>query len=314
MKAARIHNFGDAEVIRVEEASRPRPSSKQILVKVAASSLNHIDLSLRQGEMKALTRFQLPKTLGFDLTGEVVECGSAVTSFWTGDRVAAMTGLAAGAAAEYCCVDQDNAVRLPDGIDWVDGAATLLAGSTALQAQRGIAHLREGQRVLINGASGGVGGYGVQLAKRAGARVTAVCRESHFEHVVALGADATIDYQKQPLEEIGEKFDVIFDAAAKLGMEQAKSLAHNGGRVVTTRAEPRQVVESLVERFRGSFKMSFMMVKPRPNDMALLLRFLQAGELKPCVVRTFDLEQIAEAHRYLENESVAGKVVVRCSG
>lgn len=122
MKAARIHGFGGPEVIRLEEIARPSPKETQILIKVAASSLNHIDLSLRAGVGKFLTQFQLPKTLGFDLVGEIAECGPGVTAFLPGERVAGMTGLAAGGAAEYCCIDQSKATLLPGSIGWAEAA------------------------------------------------------------------------------------------------------------------------------------------------------------------------------------------------
>ncbi|CAN5280160.1 NAD(P)-dependent alcohol dehydrogenase [soil metagenome] len=310
MKAARIHDFGGPEAIRIEEVERPRPKERQILIKVGASSLNHIDLSLRSGEMKVLTRFQLPKTLGFDLAGEVVECGVGVTSFLPGDRVAGMTGLGAGAAADFCCIEQNQATLVPGGVAWAEAAALPLAGATALQCLRGLAHLRAGQRVLINGASGCVGGFGVQLAKLFGAHVTAVCRECHFGHVRALGADATLDYQRDSLTDPGERYDVVFDAAATLEIGQLKALVHHGGHFVTTRPEPKQVVEGLIERFRGGVQMHFVLTRSRPGDFAFLLRLLEDGRLKPCVAQTFALAECADAHRYLESESMAGKVVL----
>ena len=310
MKAVRIHEFGDPDVIRIDDIDRPRPREKQILVKVAGSSVNPVDLSLRSGEMKLIAQFQLPKTLGFELAGEIVECGSGVTSFLPGDRVVAMTGMAASAAAEYCCVDQENATLLPDELAWPEAAAVPLAGATALQALRGIAHLRKGQRLLINGASGGVGSYAVQIAKLLEAHVTAVCSEERFDHVRQLGADETFDYKTQDLSELGEKFDIVFDAAAKLSVDKIKGLVHHGGHAVTTRPAPKQVVESLVERLRGSFKLSFMMVRPRAGDIALLMRLLKEGRLQPCLAKTFPLEQAADAHRHLEDESVPGKIVL----
>ena len=310
MKAARIHQFGGPEVIQIDHIERPRPKGSQILLKVGASSLNHIDLSLRSGELKFLTQFQMPKTIGFDVAGEIVECGPAVTGFLPGERVAAMTGLAAGGAAEYCCVEQESAARVPDGVGWADAAAIPLAAATALQALRGLGNLRQGQRVLINGASGGVGGFAVQLAKLFGADITAVCRESHFDYVRALGADAVMDYQKDSLAGLGEKFDIVFDAAAKLETEQVKALVRHGGHVVTTRAEPRKIMESFVERFRGTFQTHFMLTKPRGGDFAFLLGLVEQGRLKPCVAKTFPLTETAEAHRYFETQSVAGKVIL----
>jgi NADPH:quinone reductase-like Zn-dependent oxidoreductase len=309
MKAAQIRSFGGPEVIQMEEVPRPRPGPNEVVVRVGASSINHIDSSVRAGELKLLTQFQLPKTLGFDLAGEIVECGSGVTAFLPGERVAGMTGFGAG-SAEYCSVDQSQLTVLPPRIEWADAAALPLAGATALQALRELAKLRAGQRILINGAAGGVGSFAVQLARIFGAKTTAVCRAAHFDHVRNLGADETVDYQAQPLTELGERYDVIFDAAAKLDTDQIKRLVHHGGHVVTTRPEPKQVIESLVERVRGAFHLHFILTKPRGGDFALLLRLWDQERLKACVVRSFPLIEAAEAHRFFDNESIAGKVVI----
>lgn len=310
MKAARIHGFGGSEVVRVDDLPPPRPNEKQVLVKVGATSLNHIDLSLRRGELKVVTAFQLPRSFGFDVAGEVVECGAGVTGFLPGDRVAGMCGFAAGGAAEFCCVRQSRLARLPDGIDFPQAAAVPLAGATALQALRGLAHLRKNQSVLINGASGGVGSFAVQLAKLFGAEVTATCRPDFFAYVRSLGADAAVDYQPESLAGLGRRFDVVFDAAAKLGIDQSKALVEHGGHIVTTRPEPNQLVKSLLERLRGAFRMHFILAKPRGGDFAFLFRLMEEGRLKPCVSKTFPLAEAAEAHRYFEEESVAGKVVL----
>ncbi len=277
---------------------------------VAASSLNHIDLSVRAGELKMLTRFKMPRTLGFDVAGEVMACGAGVTSFLPGDRVAGMTGLSSGGAAEFCCIRQSQVARVPDEVTLVDAAAVPLAGATALQALRGFGHLRGNQRVLINGAAGGVGSYAVQLARIIGAHVTAVCRSDHFDYVRALGANQCIDYQSDPLTSAAEKFDVVFAAAAKLNVVQLKALVHHGGHFVTTRPGANQLVESLIGFLRGAVHLHFILTKPRSGDFALLLRLLADGRLMPCIARSFPLEEAGAAHRFFETESVAGKVML----
>jgi len=310
MKAARIHSFGDPEVILIDEIPPPQPKENQVLLKVAASSLNHIDLSIRAGEMKLLTQFKMPRTLGFDVAGEVMACGAGVTSFLPGDRVAGMTGLSSGGAAEFCCIRQSQVTRVPDAVSLLDAAAVPLAGATALQALRGFAHLRANQRVLINGAAGGVGSYAVQIAKIIGAHVTAVCRSEHFDHIRALGADHCIDYQNDSLTFAPEKYDVVFDAAAKLNVQQLNALVEHGGQFVTTRPGPNQLVESLIEFFRGAVHLHFILTKPRPGDFALLLRLIADGRLKPCIARSFPLVEAAAAHRFFETQSVAGKILL----
>jgi NADPH:quinone reductase len=313
MKMARIHGFGGPEMVQVDEVARPVPRERQVLLKVGACSLNHIDLSLRRGELKVPARLLLPRPFGFDVAGEVVECGAGVTGFLVGDRVAGMTSWAAGGSADYCRLHQSHAALLPDGIGWAEAAAVPLAAATALQALRGHAHLRHGQRILINGASGGVGGFAVQLAKIFGAHVTAVCRSEHFEYVRGLGADEVADYRDAPSGGAGaggRRFDVIFDAAAKLEMGQVKAWIHHGGHVVTTRPEPRQVMGGLLERVRGAFRMHIILTKPRGGDFAFLFRLVREGRLRPVVAKTFPLDDAAGAHRWFEEHSVAGKLVI----
>ncbi|MDQ8187395.1 NADP-dependent oxidoreductase [Pelagicoccus sp. SDUM812002] len=310
MKAARIHSHGGHEVLRVDTVARPSPSDRQVLVKVKGASLNALDTSLRAGEMKVITQFQLPKTLGFDLAGEVVECGKRVTSFVPGDKVAAMTGVGGGAAAEYASVDQENVARLPEGVDMLEASAVPLAASTALQGLRGIAQLHAGQKVLVSGASGGVGGFAVQIAKLLGGSVTALCRDEHFDYVRGLGADEMIDYRDDGASKIDERFDVVFDCSAKMSLEQVQSLARHGGRVVTTRPEAKKVVQGFIDRLRGAFTYDVIMVRPRGGDIAFVLELLRQGRLQPCLRKGFPLGSVADAHRYFEEESVAGKVVL----
>jgi len=236
--------------------------------------------------------------------------GHRISAGRPGDRVAGMTGWSAGGSAEYCRLHQSRAALLPEGIGWSEAAAVPLAAATALQTLRGHTHLRQGQRVLINGASGGVGSFAVQLAKLFGAHVTAVCRSEHFEFVRGLGADEVADYRHDAVGGSGQRFDVIFDAAAKLGMDRIKSLIHHGGHIVTTRPEAKQVMESVLERVRGAFRMHFILTKPRGGDFALLFRLMREGRLRSCVSRTFALAEAAAAHRYFEEQSVAGKVVL----
>lgn len=310
MKAARIHHFGGPEVIKVDDVPKPEAGDKEILVEIAASSINHIDLSLRAGEMKWLTKLTLPKTLGFDFAGTVVEVGDQVSGFSPGDRVVAMPGLGGGGAGEFATVNQGDAALLPEDVEWKNAAALPLAGATALQCLREYGRLRPGQSVLINGASGGVGSFAVQLAKYFGAEVTAVCREQHFEHVRRLGADHLVDYTQTDLAEEERRFDLVFDAAAKLEPEDLEALARHGGHAVSTRPQPKQFKTALLGRLTGSVKLHFMFTRPRPNDFALLIRLCREGRLKPCVARTFPLAELAEAHHYFENESIEGKIVV----
>ena len=320
MKAARIHNYGEAEVIRLDEIERPRPGEKQIVIKMRGSSLNHVDLSVRAGELKLITQFQLPKTLGFDLVGEVAECGAGVTSFLKGQRVAAMTGMAAGGAAEYCCVDQDQAARLPEGLEWAEAAAAPLAGCTALQALRDSGGLAPGERVLVWGASGGVGHFAVQIAGVLGAsRVDAVASGRNAAMLAGLGADAVADYTKQEVPE--GPYDLIIDTVATASMRTLRSMLAEGGRVVTVgsvagtgllgpaAALLRRVVAAKFLRMnhRGAI------AKVAHDDLVQLASWLEDGRIAPVVHHAGALEDVAGAVRELEAGHVAGKLTIAVS-
>lgn len=311
MRAARFHAFGPPSVLRVEAAPRPPVKDDAVLIRVYASSINNADIGSRQGSLRIVHTRRLPHVPGYDVAGEVVECGPRVTAFLPGDRVFAMLGLGAGGQAEYASVAQGSVARLPRSIAFADAAATPLAGLTALQALRRKAHIRPGQRVLINGASGGVGSFAVQLAKIVGCHVTGVCRRDTFEFVAGLGADDLIDYRQDSVVDRGERWDVVLDAAGNLDFADVRRVLGPGGVMVAVAGSPRALLMAARTRFASGPRFTLFVTEASGRDLSLLAHLIDQGRLRPTVDRVFPLERIVEAHRYFEEGAPRGKVIVQ---
>lgn len=310
MRAVRLHRYGGPEVLQNDEVASPAPESDALLVRVRASSLNHIDVGLRAGEFSALTFWRLPVTLGFDLAGEVAAVGPRVTGFEPGDRVYGAVGHRGGANAEYALIRQSRVARLPPTLSWTDAAALPIAGLSALQALRTHAGLRDGQRVLVNGASGGVGAFGVLLAKLFGAHVVGVCSGEKREFVQSLGADEVIDYREEDFTHRSASWDVVLDAAGNREFADVRRVLSHRGVIVSTRLRPRSALELATSRLRAGPRLAFVPARERSFDLAFLARLVSEGRLKVPVDRTFMLGALSDAHRYLESGGVRGKVVV----
>lgn len=311
MRAARLHRFGEPEVIQLDEVTIPEPQPGDLLVRVHAVSLNHIDVGMRRGDLRAFTLGRLPFTLGFDLAGEVVACGAQVTAFRAGDRVFGAIGHRGGAAADYACIRQERVARAPSSVSLTDLAAVPIAGLTALQALRRYAELRPGQRVLVNGASGGVGAFGVLLAKLFGARVTGVCSAPKRNFVSSLGADEVLDYREVDVTRLQRRWDVVLDAAGNRTFDEVRRVLAPTGVMVSTRLAPRVALSLITPRRLGTRRLAFVPARERSADLALLAHLIQEGELRVPLGETYDLTDLREAHRHLEAGQVQGKLVVR---
>ena len=311
MHATRLHRFGGPEVLRLDELEPPTPKGDELLVRVHATSLNHIDVGMRRGDLKAATFWRLPLTLGFDLAGEVAACGPKVTAFRPGDRVYGAIGHQGGANAEYARVKQARVALVPPALSLTEMATVPVAGLTALQALRTHARLRAGQRVLVNGASGGVGAFGVILAKLFGAQVTGVCRDAKRDFVLGLGADETLDYREQDFTRGQQKWDVVFDAAGNRSFSDVQRVLSAQGVMVSTQLSPRLALAVVTTRLQGGPRLKFVPARERSVDLAFLARLVEAGELLVPVDRTFGFADLPEAHRHLEAGGVCGKVAMR---
>lgn len=311
MRAMRLHRFGGPDVLQLDQLAPPQPKGDELSVRVHATSLNHIDVGMRRGDLRAVTFWRLPLVLGFDLAGEVVACGPKVTAFRPGDRVYGAIGHQGGANAEYALIKQTRVALVPPALSLTEMATVPVAGLTALQALKTHAKLQPGQRVLINGASGGVGAFGVLLAKLFGAQVTGVCRDNKRTFVLGLGADETLDYRDKDFVQGQETWDVVFDAAGNRTFGDVQRVLTAQGLMVSTQLSPRLALTIVTARLGSGPRPSFVPAQERSVDLAFLARLVETGELRVPVEQTFSLETLPEAHRYLEAGEARGKVAVR---
>jgi len=309
MRAVLIDRYGGPEVLRLATVPRPVPARGQVLVRTRFIGVNPKDVIVRKGKFQIATGKKFPLIVGHDISGEVVEVGLGA-DLAKGDQVYGMINDFAGRAyAEYAAVDCQQLAKAPASIELAVAAAVPLAAQTALQALRDDANLKAGQTVLINGASGGVGVFAVQIAKILGAQVTAVCSHRNVELVTELGADRVIDYTKTELVDLDEQFDVIFDVFGNYRFEQLKELLSARGTYVNTIPSARifkDVARSFVRRKRAKL----VIVKSKRDQLDWLRQQVDAGGLRVVVDRSFPLADVAEAHRYMETKRARGKVVL----
>ena len=312
MRAVQIKKYGDRGVLELVDIDPPKVEANQVLVEIHSSSVNPIDWKLRQGDLKLIHPLSMPAILGFDLSGVVKDVGAGVSKFKVGDEVFSRSNKKAGeAAAELIALDEDMVALKSAKMSHDEAAAVPLAALTALQALRDKGRLKAGQKVLINGASGGVGVYAVQIARAMGAEVVGVCSGANVELVKSLGAQVVIDYKTDdPLSRL-ESFDVIFDAVAKMSPGKAKSALKSGGYFVTTVPGPSIFFALTLGNIFSSRKAAFIMVHSSGKDLEYLRDLTDQGKLQSVIDSTFSLEQIKDAHKRSESGRVKGKVVVK---
>jgi NADPH:quinone reductase-like Zn-dependent oxidoreductase len=319
MKAVVCRRYGGPEALELTELERPAPADDEVLVRVRAASVNPADWYSMTGLVVArptsgLRRPKEPRT-GVDFAGVVEEVGSAVTEFAAGDEV---YGGRSGAFAEYVCVK--NAVaKKPASLSFEEAAAVPVAAITALQALRDKGALQTGERVLINGASGGVGTFAVQIAKALGAsHVTAVCSTRNVEQARALGADRVLDYTEEDFTEIREQFDVVVDIAVTRSYRQLRRILVQDGRLVIVGAPKSgrllgplsRVLRIMVTSLGRRPKATFFVAKLTRTDLNALNELIEAGSVRPVVERTYPLAEIADAMAHLGDGHARGKIVV----
>jgi NADPH:quinone reductase-like Zn-dependent oxidoreductase len=321
MKAIVHPCYGSPEVIRYEDVAKPTPADDEILVRVHAASVNPLDWHYLEGTpymVRMDAGFGKPENprLGVDFAGTVEAVGKRVTRFKPGDAV---FGGKFGALAEYVAVREERAVALkPANVSDLQAAAVAIAGITALQALRDKGHIRAGQNVLINGASGGVGTFAVQIAKSYGANVTGVCSTRNVELVRSIGADHVIDYTHEDFTTGSQRYDLIVDNVATHSLlEYKRVLNPHGIYVMVGSITPGNWFGWLVKPMQAwllspftSQKFGMIFAELKQDDLATLATLMQSGKLAPVIDRTYKLSAAAEALRYLEKGHARGKVVV----
>src|SRR5213592_1810342 len=323
MKAITYCNYGLGN-LKLEEIEKPTPNDDQILVKVRAASVNPYDWHFVEGTPKIMRMMGVglrkPKDtrLGVDFAGTVEAVGKNVTQFKPGDDVFGGKG---GAFAEYVCRRAEGAVALkPANITFEQAASVNIAGITALQGLRDKGKVQAGQKVLINGASGGVGTFAVQIAKSFGADVTGVCSTRNVDLVRSLGADHIIDYTKEDFTKGEQHYDVILDNVPNHSLSECRQILNpNGKYVMIGGGGPNdnrwigpfgRVIHTLILSPFINQKMGMMMADANQNDLTILGDMMQSGKLKPVIDRTYKLDQVPDAIRYLEEGHARGKVVI----
>ncbi len=318
MRAVVHDRYGPPDVLRLQDVEQPVPKADEVLVRVHATTVSRTDCALRAGEpffSRFITGVRRPrrKILGSDLAGEVEQVGATVTEFEVGDRVFGINPWRFGTHAEFACIRASAAVaRMPDGATFADAAAVCDGGILALNCLRP-AHLGQGQRVVVYGASGSIGTAGVQLAKYFGTHVTAVCNTKNLELMRSLGADDVIDYTQEDFTKNGQTYDVIFDAVGKQSFSRCRVSLNRGGVYLPTDGL-RNVMLSVWTARIGDRKVIFQ-IPPRftKEDVVFLSELLEAGTYHPVIDRTYRMERVIEATRYVETHEKTGNVVLTVS-
>ena len=307
MKAIRYHEYGDPGVLRYEDVERPEPAAGEVLVEVAATSFNPVDAGIRAGYLRQVFPVSLPHVPGIDVAGKVAALGAGVTGWTVGEQVIGFLPMVQdGAAAEFVTASAEILAPAPTAIPLAHAAALPAAAQTAWQALFEHADLRGGQRVLINGAGGGVGGYAVQLAKRAGAFVIATAGPRSAEAVRAQGADQIIDYTATtPADALTEPVDAVLNlvAAAEPEMVALTALIRDGGVIVTT-ATP-----AAGDAGRGVRAVS-MQLRTDADQLGNIAKLVDAGELRVEISASYPLSQAAEVHELSAAGRIRGKVLL----
>lgn len=318
MKAIICTSYGAPDVLQVKEVEKPAPRDNEVLIKIHAAVVTRADCSLRKANpflVKLKYGFSKPKfgVLGVELSGEIEALGKDVKLFKEGDRVVGLSPKTFGAYAEYLCLPEDDlVVKKTDKISHEEAVGICDGATTALTFLRDKAQVQRGQKVLINGASGSVGAYAVQLARHFGAEVCGVCSTANVELVKSLGADTVIDYTRDDFTKAGHTYDVIFDAVGKSSFSRCKGALTPHGIYLTT-VPSLAIVPQMLMTSKSSgkkAKLAFAGLEQSKENLDFLNALIVEGKIKPVIDRLYPLEQIAEAHRYVEMGHKKGNVVI----
>jgi NADPH:quinone reductase-like Zn-dependent oxidoreductase len=323
MKAIVYEGFGSPDILRCQDLEKPRPGENEVLIKVHAASINPLDWKLMKGGpvlVRILLGLGKPKIRrpGVDVAGEVEAIGRNVMQFKPGDEV---FGTCVGAFAEYATSASAFGIKSalakkPEHVSFEQAASAPVAGLTALQGLRDKGRLQPGQKVLINGAAGGVGTFAVQIAKRFGAQVTGVCSTGNIDIVRSIGADRVIDYTQNDFTTSSERYDVILDCVGKPSLSACRRVLNPKGVLVLVGAPDRatgiitRTMGAVVWSRLGGKKMVFFIARMNERDLTSLGEFMAAGKVTPVIDRRYSLSEVSEAFRYMEKGHARGKVLI----
>lgn len=328
MKAVVYTEYGPPEVLHLAEVAKPTPKENEILIRVHATPVNYGDMLARNFASITPSKFNMPallwlfarlsfgwrkpknSILGSELAGVVEAVGEAVTQFKPGDQVFAYSGMTMGAYAEYICLPATGMVALkPANLSYAEAAALPYGGLMALSLLRK-GKLQAGQKILINGASGGIGSLAVQLAKHFGAHVTGVCSTPRVEYVKALGADQVIDYTKTDFTEGSARYDLVFDILGRSSFDRCRRVLTPNGIYLLASFKGDKLLQMLLTARRDGQKVICAFANEQVADLVFLKELAEAGEVKTLIDRCYPLTEAAAAHRYYEEGPKAGHVLI----
>jgi NADPH:quinone reductase-like Zn-dependent oxidoreductase len=330
MKAAVYTRYGPPDVIQITDAEKPVPKDNEVLIKVRAASVNPLDCGIPKGGARIVTGPRKPKIprLGIDVAGQVEMVGRNLTQFKPGDEVfgvcirdpqasAVKVWVPQGAFAEYACAPESALVLKPENMTFEQAAAVPVAGLTALQGLRK-GHIQAGQKVLINGAAGGVGTFAVQIAKSFGAEVTGVCSTRNVDMVRSIGAEQVIDYTQEDFTKSGSRYDLLFDCVGNHWLSACRRILRPKGICVMVGdlsgrgmigILARLMTALVLTRFVSKKLVTFL-ATPNQKDLSIMHELMKAGKVTPVIDRGYSLNEVPEAIRYLEQRHARGKVIV----
>ena len=329
MKAVVYTEYGSPDVLQLKEVEKPAPKDNEILIRIYATPVNFGDTYARNFKAISPRKFSMPillwlpakmamgfsrpkrTILGSEFAGEIEAIGKQVTRFKKGDQVFGFRGSSFGAYAEYLCMPETGLVAIKPANMTYEEAATVPGGAlTALSLLRKV-NIQRGQKVLINGASGGIGAAAVQLAKNHfGAEVTGVCGTPRLEFVKALGAEKVIDYTHEDFSKNGETYDLIFDVPGKTSFARCKNSLKPNGRLFYVSFKMKHLLQMLLTSIMGGKKVICALSGEKPEDLVLIKELVEAGKITSIIDRCYPLEQTTEAHRYVEAGHKTGSVVI----
>ncbi len=320
MKAIVYSNYGSPDVLNCEEIEKPTAGENEVLIKVRAASVNPLDWHLMRGGpyiVRLLFGLRKPRDtrLGRDVAGQVEAVGSNVTQFKPGDEV---FGACRAAFAEYACASESRLVMKPNKVTFEQAASVPVAALTALQGLRDKGQIQPGQKVLINGAAGGVGTFAVQIAKWFGADVTGVCSTRNVDMVRSLGADHVIDYTQEDFTKSGQRYDLFFDCVGNHSFSACRRVLNPKGIYIVVGAPPdgrwigplARVLKTLVLSPFVSWNLVTFLARIRSEDLTIMRELMEAGKVTPVIDKRYRLSEVPEAIRYLEEGHARGKVVI----
>jgi NADPH:quinone reductase-like Zn-dependent oxidoreductase len=321
MKAIVYHNYGSPDVLKCEDIEKPTAGDDEVLIKVRAASVNPLDCHFMRGKpyfVRILAGLRKPKVtrLGVDVAGQVEAVGRNVTRFKPGDEV---FGACRGAFAEYACASELALVMKPDNVTFEQAASVPVAAFTALQGLRDKGQIQPGQKVLINGAAGGVGTFAVQIAKSFGANVTGVCSTRNVDMVRSIGADLVIDYTQEDFTQSGQRYDLILDSVGNHSLLACRRVLTRKGIYIAVGGPSgpwmigpliSAITAPVLSRFVSQNLVMFLARPSKEADRASVRELMDAGKLRPVIDRSYTLSEVPEAIRYLEEGHAQGKVVI----